>query len=209
MTGELQSIRRSIYRGTYEQAEIECVARLLRPDDIVLELGSGCGVLSTFIAKQLSNSCSLFTVEANPRLLRSIQCIAEENGVRFTMINAVVGDSKGSKEFYFDESFLSSSTFDRGRGISKERVNVVSMAGLLEQVRPTFIVCDIEGSEREVLAVPLPRQVRVVCSELHPHIIGDNAVSHLIRGILNQGFDLLLDLSSRRSVAFVRAGSSA
>ena len=60
-----------------------------------------------------------------------------------------------------------------------------------------------------MLAVPLPRQVRVVCGELHPHIIGDNAVSHLIRGILNQGFDLLLDLSSScRGVAFVRGEPS-
>ena len=85
-------MRRSIYRGTNdEQAEIEARRPPVAPDDIVLELGSGCGLLSTFIAKQLSNSCNLVTVEANPAFSGRSSLSPTENGVKFTVINASGG----------------------------------------------------------------------------------------------------------------------
>ena len=83
-------------------------------------------------------------------------------------------------------------------------VQVIAISEVLERIRPTFIVFDIEGAERDVLTVPLPREVRVLCGELHPKIIGDHTVSDVVRSIINSGFDILIDRSEGQAVAFSR-----
>lgn len=203
-TPELQRIRRNVYRGTHERPEMESIRHLLRPDDVVLELGAGCGIVTAFIAQRLSDSRNLHAVEANPALLKTIECVLAENGVTPDIINAAVGERDGKAEFFFAEDFLSSSTHDRGQSVAKTMVKVVSFAGLLERFRPTFIVFDIEGAEQEIFDVPLPEYVRVLCGELHPHAIGDGATSRVIRAFLNQGFDFLVDRCQGRAVAFAR-----
>lgn len=203
-TSELQSIRRGIYRGSYEASEIEALGNFIRPDDIVLELGSGCGIVSAVIAKRLADSRNLYTVEANPKLIRSITEVATANDLKPNIINAAIGTHSGEADFFFDESFSSSSKFDRGRGAPKVRVQVVSITELVERIRPTVIVLDIEGAERDILSIPLPDSVRVLCGEFHPHIIGDQDVSDIIHNLIGQGFALHLDYSEGRSVAFSR-----
>jgi FkbM family methyltransferase len=203
-TSQLQSIRRSIYRGDYEFPEIQALSGLIKPDDVVLELGSGCGIVSAIIAKKLSDSRMLHTVEANPQLIPSIKEIARLNKLEFNVVNAAVGTSDGEIEFFFDEHFFSSSIYDRGRSARKMKVPVVSLSELVERIQPTVIVFDVEGAEHEVLSGRISDSVRVLCGELHPHIIGDQKVTNIIRNIIGQGFDLHLDYSVARSVAFSR-----
>jgi FkbM family methyltransferase len=203
-TPELQSLRRYIYKGLHERKEMETIRHLLRPDDIVLELGAGCGIISTFIAQRLSDSRNLHTFEANPRLLKTIDAVTVSNGVSPNVVNAAVGVRGGHAEFFFDEDFLSSSAYDRGRNTTKTTVRVVAISELLERIHPTFIVMDVEGAERDILTVPLPQEVRVLCVELHPQIIGDLAASDLIRSIISSGFVFLIDQSEGCAVVFAR-----
>jgi FkbM family methyltransferase len=203
-TPELQRHRRHIYKGLYERQEMETIRHLLRPDDIVLELGTGCGIISTFIAQRLSDSRRLHTFEANPRLLKTIDAVTSANAVSPNVVNAAVGLRDGEAEFFFDEDFLASAAYDLGRNTTKARVQVVGFSEALARIRPTFIVFDIEGAERDVLSVPLPQEVRVLCGELHPQIIGDDATSDLISNIISSGFNYLIDRSAGRAVAFAR-----
>lgn len=207
-TPELQRIRRSCYKGSYESYELSAIRQLLRPDDVVLELGSGCGVVSAFIGKKLSNSRNLHTFEPNPRMKRSIEFIAEANNITPIIVNAGVGVEDGEMEFYIDEDFLSSSVYDRGKSTEKVVVPVIALTSLLERIRPTVLVFDIEGAERDVLCVPIPEDVRVICGEMHPHIIGDRAVTKVIKHFIDYGFDFLTDCSQGRAVAFARPARS-
>lgn len=204
-TPELQRVRRSVYQGGYERDEIEIIRHLLHPDDVVLELGSGCGVVSAFIARHLNDSSNLHTFEANPRLIASINAIASANRFRPNVTNAAVGLDNGEAEFFFDEEFVSSSFYDvNGSAKNKEKVQVVAIESIFEKVQPTFIFFDIEGAEQDIFTIPIPRQVRAICGELHPNIIGNRAVSEIIGNIMAQGFDLLIEHSKGQSVAFVR-----
>src|SRR4051812_27037312 len=51
-TPELGSLRRKILRGLHEKWEIAAVQALLTPEDTVLEIGAGTGVLSAIIGKR-------------------------------------------------------------------------------------------------------------------------------------------------------------
>ncbi len=203
-TPELQRHRRHIYKGLYEREEMDTIRHLLRPDDIVLELGAGCGIISTFIAQRLSDSRNLHAFEANPQLLKTIDAVTAANNVQPNVVNAAVGAREGEEEFFFDEDCLSSSAYDRGRNTKKATVRVLAFTEMLKSIRPTFIFFDVEGAERDILTVPFPPEVRVLCGELHPQIIGDHAASDLIRSILACGFDYLIDRSEGRAVAFAR-----
>jgi FkbM family methyltransferase len=207
-TPELQRLRRNIYRGQHERKEMETIRHLLRSDDIVLELGAGAGIISAFIAQRLSDSRNLHTLEPNPQLLNTIDSIAAANGVTPNVLNAAVGTQDGKQAFFFAENFLASSAYDRGQNAKKTMVQVMAMSALLERIRPTFIVFDIEGAEQDVLTVPIPPEVRVLCGELHPHIIGNHAASDVIRSIIDSGFVFLADQSQGRAVAFVRPGAA-
>ena len=207
-TPELQKSRRSIYDGEYERAEIEAIRALIRPDDVVLELGTGCGIVASFIASQLADSRNLHTFEANPHLFDSIRAVAAANGFKFHATKGAVGAQAGEAEFYFDSNFLSSSLYNRHRISTPTKVEVLAMADLIASIRPTFIVFDIEGAEAEVMTGPIAREVRVLCGELHPPIIGNDGVSAVIQNILSQGFNLLVDQSQGRVLAFSRPETS-
>jgi FkbM family methyltransferase len=203
----LQARRRDFYRGLHERGEIETIRHLIRPDDIVLELGSGLGIVSTFIAQRLSDSKNLHTFEANPELLEPIKSVFKANGVNPNLYNTVVGQEDGHREFFFNVNNLSSSVHRREGAAKSELVAMASMSRLLREIRPTFVVFDVEGAEAEIFKVEIPPEVRVLCGELHPSVIGDDGVSTVIRTILDAGFDFIADRSCGRMVAFARPES--
>lgn len=203
-TPEFESVRRSMYRGAYEGHELQALAKLIKPEDVVLELGAGLGVVSTFIAKRLNSPEQLTTVEANPRLLPSIEAVAAQNGLKLKVLQGAVGARDGSAEFFFANNFHSSSTLDRGLGAQATVVETLAFDRLLRDIKPSVVVFDIEGGEVEIFADPLPASVRVVCGEMHPHIVGDAAITRIIESFFKQGFVLRVDQSLGRAFAFER-----
>jgi FkbM family methyltransferase len=203
-TPELRSIWPSLIAKTYESSELCALRALLRSDDIVVEFGAGCGVVSAFIAGRLSASGNLHCYEANASLRSSFEAVSAANGVAPQLVNAAVGSADGVTTFYISQStFQSSSTVDRGRNV---RVDVPQLAigRILDEVRPTFIMMDVEGGEKDFTETQFPSHIRAICGEFHPHIIGDESVSAIVENLLGQGFRLLLDQSSDRVLAFQR-----
>lgn len=202
-----QARRRDFYLGLHERGEMETIRHLIRPDDIVLELGSGLGIVSTFIAQRLSDSSNLHTFEANPELLGPIKSVFDANDVKPNLHNIAVGQEDGWREFFFNVNNMSSSVHRREGAAKSELVAMASMSRLLREIRPTFVVFDVEGAEAEIFKVEIPQEVRVLCGELHPNIIGDDGASTVIRTILDSGFDFIADRSCGRMVAFARPKS--
>jgi FkbM family methyltransferase len=203
--GQAGRYRRRIYRGVHERPEILAVQALLRPDDVVLEIGAGIGVVSAVIASRLDGP-NLHAFEANPALIPVIEATLARNGLTAHVQQAAIGLEDGEAEFYIADNTDSSSLVDRGLGAAT-RVRVAALGRVLRETGANFVVMDVEGAERELLAPPLPPQVRAVCVETHPHVIGDEAVSAVIASLLGQGFVLRLDQSGRRVLAFERGGA--
>jgi FkbM family methyltransferase len=203
-TPELRKSRRSIFRGTYEAPEISTLSKLLKPDDVVLELGGGCGVVSAYIGRQLSDSRNLYTVEANSRMIPSIESVAQANSLQTNVIHAAASLSEGPIEFFFDAEFLSSSATDRGKGAEKRVVQGKSIYDLLRDIKPTVLVADVEGAEAELLTIEMPPSIRLIVAEIHPHVIGDKAASDIVKSLLLQGFELHIDQCAGRALAFMR-----
>lgn len=173
-------MRRVLTSGEYEHTEVRFLADVLRPDDVVLELGAGIGFLGTF-TKTTEPSATVVAYEANPALMPVIARTQELNGVEFEVRNAVLGEEAGTTDFYVNKAFwASSATHDYG-GASVIQVPAHSAASVMAEHDFDLVVMDIEGGEIELLPQLDLRTVDRMVLETHPQITGDRAVRKMLR----------------------------
>lgn len=194
-------VARSMYLQLYERAETGVVLRTLEQGDRVLELGAGIGYMSTLCARKIGSE-NVNAVEANPAMEAEIRRTYRLNDVAPNLEMCVLGDSDGETTFHVEDNYSSSSVHDRGgRPVT---VRQRSFSGLLAELRPTYLICDIEGAEVPLLINTALDGVRKVCIEIHPHIIGDAACSQLVHKLLAEGFACNWDRSGGRVYFFYR-----
>lgn len=164
-------IQRAIHRGHYEAPELACLQRALTASDVVLELGTGLGLLAAFCARRVGSE-RVFTFEANPALRPLIEETFRLNEVAPTLETVMLGAESGRRAFYVDRDFWRSSTVRGTRPVQEVDVPVWAFNGELERRRPTVLIIDIEGGEVELVEYMRLDGVRTVIIELHPRVIG-------------------------------------
>lgn len=198
--------RKSILSGRYESCELSIIDSLLKSDDVVVEVGAGIGIVSTFIAKRLNSPRNLYCFEANPALMGSIAAVATANQIEFNVQNCAVGEGEGELMFSIGDNYLSSSGYSRPSVANQVTVRQLSISKIYSDLRPTMLVVDAEGMENDIFSVRIPEYVRAICVELHPHIIGNRNVSLLLATFVEQGFSIFLEKSEGLVVALEREG---
>jgi FkbM family methyltransferase len=172
--------------GTYELAEARALRRILRAGDRVLELGGGVGFLST-IAALVPGIGRVVTVEASPKLVPMIRETHRLNGVNGVEVieGAAVAEGGEDIDFFLRPHFWGSSLDATlraySRAVKRPRVPVVP---LIAELRPTVIVCDIEGGEDGLFDAADLSSVRHAVIELHPKAYGEEGVDRVL-GVLN------------------------
>jgi FkbM family methyltransferase len=194
-----------LYRERYEEDEAAIVRAMLNPGETVLELGAGIGFVSTVCAKLNAN---LYCIEANPHLISIAERTFQLNGVRPSLRHAAVGPSKGMIELFVHEEFWRSSTVAGADSPARcVEVPAVRLNDLLKEIRPSFLICDIEGAESQLFDNADLSCIRKVAVEVHPKLVGWDSVRGLVRTLFDSGF--ILDTAiSRNNVLFFRREDS-
>lgn len=201
------SYARSLYRGSHEEEERAVIRKHLQPQDRVLEFGSGIGLITTLCC-QIVGSENVVTFEANPALNPLLQKTFALNGVSPDLRMQMVSMTSGTDDFYVSDRFVVSSRLGHDTDSIPVAVNTASLSDVLAEVRPTFLVMDIEGSETDLADESIDLSgIQKMCIEVHPQIAGDEATSELISSLLKRGFQLELS-SSKGDVLFFRRPSS-
>jgi FkbM family methyltransferase len=173
----------------YEARECTAVRRMLRPGDRVLELGAGVGLLST-VAALVRGIESVTTVEANPGLIPLIHETHRLNGVQnVTVMNGVAASEDGPDiDFYLRPDFWASSMEPASRPYdSVAKLPQVGVRALVEKLRPTVIICDIEGGELGLFDAVDLSSVRALVIELHPKVYGKTGLERIGRVLKAKG----------------------
>lgn len=202
--GVSPKLARAIYLDPYEEHERRVMLEKLAPDDVVLELGAGIGFISTLCAQKIGSE-RVCAVEANPVMAETIRETYRLNGVAPRLICGLLGVGDGEETFYVEANFISSSTRQRSDAAQAVTTRRYDARALLAEIRPSFLICDIEGGEQELLAYLPLDGVRKLCIELHPHVIGNAATSAIFARLLNQGFVCDFAHSSGKVYFFERA----
>ena len=161
-------------RDTHELDERDLAKRHIRPDSVVLELGACLGVVSCVINRLLKDGRNQVAVEANPRLIDTLQRNRDQNGCGFVVEQALISRSSDGT-FYLSDCFVMSSG-DVPEG-TRIQVPVTTVEQLEAKHGRKFdtVFMDIQGGEHGFFLEneALLSRVHTVILELHPHLIGE------------------------------------
>jgi FkbM family methyltransferase len=199
------SIRRAIASGLFEAEEAYAVPRIVRPGDVVLEVGAGIGFISTLLARERAVR-RVIAVEANPRLIGYMAELHALNGVAVTRRNAVLSNTPlPSMTFFLRRDFWMSSLMPGPNPfVGTVEVPTMSLNAVLRKERVSLIVCDIEGAETFLFDGADLSRVDRVFLELHDHVTGLKGVAAVFGALATAGFAYDPRHSTRACVLFQR-----
>lgn len=159
-----QTIDERFREKNYEREEIDAIRRILRKDDVVLDLGASLGVTSCVIANTISNPENLVSVEANPNLIENLKHNMELNNKNFIIKEGAVSYNNREVRFNFNGLSHSGSIYKKTHLMGEDRE---SKYGKYQSVRKTtitpmdlekefnknftFLSCDVEGEEFDMM----------------------------------------------------------
>lgn len=200
------AVRPSLRRDSYERKELDAIERVVRRHDRVLELGAGIGFVSSYLCacKQVRHVTSF---EANPSLIAFIKRVhAANDATQATVHNALVTPTGGAPlPFYIRENFLASSLdreADPDSIIDTVAVPQRAVADVLDEVKPTVLICDIEGAEADLLPAADWSALRLAIVELHPQWIGQTGVRAVFDSMHKAGLTYFPKASDAKVVTF-------
>lgn len=185
-------LRKRLQTGGYERHERSLARRLIVPGDRVLDLGAGAGLVS-IVASRIVGPGNVVSVEANPEMLPALrhnlrQQIAQ--GLRLIEA-AVVSDDMAEDHVTMNlRGAFWAASVDPGAAGKPRRVTVPALkfGTLLDESAATVLTVDVEGTEAQLLARPLPERVRLVIVELHPANYGQEVRNGIIAKMAARGF---------------------
>jgi FkbM family methyltransferase len=92
-------VRLALRWGHYERRELDVVRAALQGADVVMEVGAGLGVVSSFCAKAVGSQ-RVFAYEANPAMESYIRRTYALNGVSPTLEICALGEHVGEQTLY-------------------------------------------------------------------------------------------------------------
>lgn len=206
ITGKLRAALRD---NRYEAKEADCVLKLVRDGDTVIELGAGIGFMSTLVATRRKIK-GVFAFEANPSLIPYIESVHAANALTNAHVtHAILGKRAGSTDFYVRDNLLSSSMEplegDTPDKTQKVKVDVLNAAHVFKEINPSILIADIEGAEATLLPQMDLSGLRGAMVELHPQYIGPEGVNAVFRAFMDAGLAYYARGSTHKVVCFRRA----
>lgn len=179
------SVLRFIDNRSYECEEAKIVKEKLQDADVVLELGTGIGFISTLCATKVGSK-KVYTFEANENMRPIIMELFRKNKVNPNFQVAYLGNNEHG--FYPEDDFLAS-TDKRGRPKkTAQSVGTLNLNETIASVKPTYLIMDIEGNEYEVMRAIDFQTIIKVQFELHPHLLSREQVLEIFDVLNRNGF---------------------
>lgn len=202
-----RSLIRAIHRGDYELPERNAVRRILQEGDRVVEFGGGVGVVSMTAAK-VTGPGTVHVFEPQPVACGLIRENARLNGLDIACTNAAVARESGTRIFWATSNIISSNLFGGRRDGKGEtatvEVQTIAFSEILQAHRPNVLIVDIEGAEVEIFDEADLSGIDVIVIELHPHIVGRDAIDALEAHFVAQGLTSVAALASADTRAYTR-----
>ena len=144
--------KRRLTLGHWENEDVFLLKKYLSKEDSVLELGACIGFISSFTNKLIEGKHVI--LEPNIELIPCLEETREKNNCNFEILNKIVSD-KEEEEFDVSDFRLGSRCLgklnQKRENYRKTQVQGIKMSELCAMYDFTFLFCDIEGSEYELI----------------------------------------------------------
>lgn len=138
--------------GAYEKIDSDMILRLIKPGDIVLDVGANIGWYALNIAR-LTSAAQVLAFEPVPTTFAALQANIQLNQVtNITALNLGFSDHAGEAVFYFPpggSDNASAANLSEREDVQTARcqMTTVDEFAAARQLSINFIKCDVEGAE--------------------------------------------------------------
>ncbi len=201
------ALRTALRKDTYETPMIRAASRTALPIDRVLDLGAGIGALAAVLAKREGVE-AVHCIEGNPELAAYMPTLFAANDIENAAVtHGTLGKRKGTTDFHLRKNVALSSTREVEGIATTEtvKIDVINAKTLFKDVAPTLLVCDIEGSEAEIIPQLDLKDLRAAVIKLHPNWIGPEGVNAVFAAMMDAGLAYNARASDGKIVSFRRA----
>ena len=180
----------AIASGSIEFDETYVAKKYFNSDDIIIELGSGLGITSSVLFNTL-NPKRFICFEANQKAKNYAENLFKINNLNIEIHNLGLGSGKQKTIYLCDDYLLSSFVKpEKKQKFSLKKLNTVKINDIIKKFKPTAILCDIEGAEKDYFNPEHLFGVNKVVIELHPSIYGKNSQEKIINSFIKEKFTL-------------------
>lgn len=191
-----------INAARYEGEEIAGALHVVGPEDRVLELGAGLGIVGAVTAHH-RKPAAVLSFEANPALLPHITALYSANALddRIRVENRVLlagPDQPDTVTFHIRTSYLGSSLIDSDtRSTRPVSVPTADFDAVARDFGATVLLMDIEGAELDLLRRADLTRFRAIVLEFHPAAYGIDGMQECKSILRRAGFDRVAEKSNR------------
>jgi FkbM family methyltransferase len=162
--------------NSYEAPERRAVARYLRRNLPVVELGGSMGVVSCVTNKLLQDQTAHVVVEANPLAIPHLERNRQLNRCQFEIVNRAIAYGVDSVTFRPSSSMLGNSIITEG-DLAPVTVGTTRLGDLVRErgFGRFSLVCDIEGLEYDLVChePEVLQNADTIIMETHARFIGE------------------------------------
>ena len=191
-----------INAARYEGQEIAGALHVIGPDDRVIEMGAGLGIVGA-VTQLNARPAAMVSFEANPNMIPHIKALYALNRIKskIRLHNKVLltePEPPESVDFFLRSSFLGSSLTDTAaRDTTAVSVPTTRFEPLRKRFKPTVLLMDIEGGELAFLRHANLEGIRAIVLEFHPEAYGKDGMRECKDILRKAGFSKVNEVSTR------------
>jgi FkbM family methyltransferase len=168
-------------QGGHEPGTVAVLQSLVRPGDMVMDVGAHVGLLSVPLARAVGEGGHVMVVEPNPRSAEAARRTLSANGLlaRCSLHVTALADREGEGDFFIGiNSMMGSLIPDAGERQERRQVSLATIDSLVaEGAAVSLVKIDAEGAEHMIAR----GMRRVVADNPHIVVIAEYAPTHLQR----------------------------
>ncbi len=184
----------AMLKNDYELPERTAIARYLRRDLPVVELGGSIGVVACVTNRLLKDRTAHLVVEANPLAIPHLEGNRRRNRCKFEIVNRAIAYGADTVTFRPSSNMCGNSITGEG----DEPAVTVPTTQLGDLVRERgfeqfTLVCDIEGLECDLVSheAEVLRNAHTIIMETHARLIGVAHTSSMMTRLQELGFRVI------------------
>jgi FkbM family methyltransferase len=139
--------------GRWESVESAFVRAVVWPNDVAIDIGANVGWYSTLLAEAVGLGGRVYSFEPTTECIRMLRASARLYP-QLTVTQLALSDHEGEGEMHSPRDLALASLREMSIQTRGERCRLSTLDNCLQQVgspAPTFVKCDVEGAELEVL----------------------------------------------------------
>jgi len=193
---------KALFNKDYEGGELHIIKQTIEPNDRIVEIGTGLGLISAYCAKKIGNE-RVKTFEANPLLEKRIMKLYRMNKVNPDLNIALVSDKEDRIKFYAEpKNIWASSLLKLSESAVEMTLKTVNINEIISAFNPNYLIIDIEGAEYDLLPMIDFSNINKLQIELHKKFFGKEKIDFLITLLNKKGLFEVKSLSSDEQYFF-------